>query len=149
MGAVKFVSFQQKPAIGTKGLGACSVVVIASVYGTILGHIPPLPFATSDPDAGDANSQFMMAQIRTLYNNHREFFPAATTRVICAWYGGQVALPSQEALMRNSLQAMALTLITKYYPVPVDSGIPGQGTVVVMSGQIGPVVYHDDATRLK
>lgn len=142
MGAVKFVSFQQKPAIGTAGLGACSAVVIASTYGAILGHIPPLPSTTPDPHAGDTNARFMMVQVKNLYDNNRNFFPSATTRVICAWYMGGVALPSQVEIMKSSLQAMGLTPTIKYYPVPVNPNIAGQGTVVVTGG---PVVYHDDA----
>lgn len=75
MGGAKFVSFQQKYAIGTAGLGACSAVVIASAFGAIIGHIPPLPSATRDPHAGDANARRMMVQIKCLYDSNRNFFP--------------------------------------------------------------------------
>lgn len=54
---------------------------------------------------------------------------------------GEVALASQVDIMKSSLHAMGLTPIMKYYEVPVNPSIPGQGTVVVTSG---PVVYHDD-----
>lgn len=141
MGAVKFVSFQQKDAIGTAGLGSCSAVVLASTLGAILAHIPPLPFQSPDPHAGDVNAQRMMSQVQILYNNNRNYFPLATTRVICAVYMGQVALPSQVQIMKNSLQAIGLTPILKQYSVPGNPNVPGQGTVVVTSG---PVVYHDD-----
>ncbi|KAJ5433513.1 uncharacterized protein N7458_012669 [Penicillium daleae] len=70
-------------------------MVIASTYGAILGYIPPLPLATPDPHAGDINARLMMAQIKNLYDNNRNFFPlATTTRVVCAWYMGGVVLPS-------------------------------------------------------
>lgn len=92
MGAVKFVSFQQKPAIGTAGLGACSAVVIASTYGAILAHIPPLPSATPDPRAGDTNARSMKMQVKSFYDNNRNFFPSATTRVMClVWGRGGIA----------------------------------------------------------
>ena len=43
MGGVRLVQFQSIPAIGTEGLGSCSVVLIASSKGAILAHIPPRP----------------------------------------------------------------------------------------------------------
>lgn len=60
MGQAQFLDFREKDAIGTKGLGSCSVMVIASAHGAILAHIPPQPQATNNPTSGDANVQLMM-----------------------------------------------------------------------------------------
>lgn len=145
MGGVQFAAFQQMQAIGTSGLGSCSAVIIASRYGAILAHIPPLPSATQAPGAGDTNARFMMSQVQAHYNANRNYFPSSETRVICATYMGQVALSSQVEIMKGSLQALGLVPVVKYYTVPVNPNIPGQGTVVVTSGANGPLMYHDDA----
>lgn len=70
---------------------------------------------------------------------------SSETRVICAIYESQLALPSQVEIMTSYLRALGLTPIMKYYAVPVNPLIPGQGTVVVTSGANGPLMYHDDA----
>ena len=145
MGGVQFVAFQQKQAIGTSGLGSCSAVIIASRFGAILAHIPPLPSATQAPGAGDNNARYMMSQVQAHYNANRNYFPSSETRVICAMYMGQVALPSQVEIMKSYLQVMGLVPTVKYYSVPVNPNIPGQGTVVVTTGPNGPLMYHDDA----
>ena len=51
MSGVQFVSFRQKPAIGTRDLGSCSVVVIMSKYGAILG-----PYSTIATTAVDRSA---------------------------------------------------------------------------------------------
>jgi len=145
MGGVQFVAFQHRHAIGTSGLGPCFAVIIASRYGAILAHIPPLPSATQVPGAGDNNARFMMSQVQAHYNANQNYFPSSETRVICAVYQGQLTLPSQVQIMTSCLQAMGLTPTIKYYAVPVNPLIPGQGKVVVTSGANGPSMYHDDA----
>lgn len=74
MGDVQFVTFQQMPAIGTRDLGSCSVVVLASAYGAILAHIPPQPARPSaDPMAGDNNVRSMMDRVATLYERNKTY----------------------------------------------------------------------------
>ena len=53
MGGVHVNYFNAKYAIGTEGLCACSVVIIASRKCAIIAHIPPLPLSPSeDPNLG-------------------------------------------------------------------------------------------------
>ncbi|KAJ5236045.1 hypothetical protein N7489_006136 [Penicillium chrysogenum] len=132
MGQAQFLDFREKDAIGTKGLGSCSVVVIASAHGAILAHIPPQPQATSNPTSGDANVQLMMNQVGILYRDKRQFFSSAETIVICAVFQGQVALPSQLDIMQMSLIGLGLTTKIISYEVPGDSSIVGKGTVIVI-----------------
>ena len=73
MSGVQFVSFQQKPAVGIRDLGFCSVVVIMSKYGAILAYIPPLPPQQSaDVHAGDNNVQLIMSQIKHVWWEWKE-----------------------------------------------------------------------------
>lgn len=148
MGDVQFVSFQQIPAIGTSDLGSCSVVVIASAYGAILAHIPPLPLQQSpDPFAGDNNVRYMMDRVAGLYQHYRNYFPSADTSVICAWFRGAVALPHQMEIMSSSLRQMGLNPRITTYHVPGNRSLPGQGTVIVISGanQGRPQIYVEDS----
>ncbi|RLL96791.1 hypothetical protein CFD26_106836 [Aspergillus turcosus] len=149
MGGVQFASFQQTRAIGTRGLGSCSVVVVASKYAAILAHIPPLPEQPStNPFAGDENVREMMRQVRSLYDHYKQhnFFPDPDTYVVCAFFQGQVALPDQMEIMKRALQEMGSSPRVRTYNVPVDRNRPGHGTVVVLSDQeeAKPVVYVED-----
>ncbi|KAM0326113.1 hypothetical protein ACHAQA_006706 [Verticillium albo-atrum] len=149
MHEASFVPFSsRRPAVGTADLGACSVVAIASDRAVILAHIPPRP-DLRDPqlDAGDANVRKMMAEVQSLYRDHRQFFENAEVRVTCAIYAGQVALPDQVAIMQEHLRRLGLEPSTDYYEVPVKQ-CAGRGTVVVVApaqprGQVG--VYVEDS----
>lgn len=133
MGSVQHVHFQQLEAIGTADLGACSVVVIASSTAAILAHIPPQPVYSpaTDPHAGDDNVRSMMGQVSALYQQQRAYFPTAATVVVCAWFQGEMALPDQVTIMKQSLEQMGLVPIIRIYHVPNDRSRRGQGTVVV------------------
>lgn len=147
MGGVAIVSFQQKAAIGTRDLGSCSVVLIASAYGAILAHIPPQPLQPSpDPFAGDNNVRHMMSRVAALYQQNIRFFPSADTVVVCAWFNGAVALPDQMNIMTSSLRQLGLNPIVKTYHVPGNRSLPGQGTVIVIksSDQPKPQIYVED-----
>lgn len=113
MGEFQFVSFSQMTAIGTRNLGSCSVVLIASQYGAILAHIPPLPSQASssastsmslDPYAGDNNVRALMDQVKQLYHYYQSYnyFPASNAHIVCAIFQGEVALPDQVAIMKES-----------------------------------------------
>lgn len=147
MGHVQFVSFQQMPAIGTRDLGSCSVIIIASAYGAILAHIPPQPLQPSpDPFAGDNNVRYMMSRVAALYHQHRDQFPSADTAVVCAWFNGTVALPDQLEIMSSSLRQLGLNPVIRTYHVPGNRSLPGQGTVIVIRGnnQSRAQVYVED-----
>lgn len=147
MGDVQFVTFQQMPAIGTRDLGSCSVVVLASAYGAILAHIPPQPARPSaDPMAGDNNVRSIMDRVATLYERYKTHFPSADTAVICAWFQGTVALPDQMNIMVRRLQRMGLQPVIKTYHVPGNRNLPGQGTVIVIGGvnQRRSQIYVED-----
>ncbi|CRK14818.1 hypothetical protein BN1723_017406, partial [Verticillium longisporum] len=120
-------------AVGTAGLGSCSVVAIASERAVILAHIPPLPDLHSQrPDAGDANVRQMMKRVRRLYRDNRQFFDNAEGRVTCAIYAGEVALPDQVAIMQEQLRLLGFEPSTDYYQVPADANV-GRGTVVIVA----------------
>ena len=120
MGMVQFVSFQQKPAVGTRDLGSCSVVVIMSKHGAILAHIPPLPPQQSkDLHAGDNNVRLMMIQVKTLYEHHKtHHFPEAETVVACAQFRGAVALPDQLVIMQENLRELGHNPTIRTYKEP-------------------------------
>jgi hypothetical protein len=149
MGGVQFVAFQQTPAIGTRDLGSCSVVVIASKYGAILAHIPPLPAQPSaDPYAGDNNVRSMMRQVKSLHAHYKSlnYFPDAGTSIICARFRGAVALPDQLQIMQQSLHELGYAPSVRTYDVPGNRTLPGQGTVIVISNASNgnPVIYVED-----
>ncbi|OIW30515.1 hypothetical protein CONLIGDRAFT_668507 [Coniochaeta ligniaria NRRL 30616] len=136
MGEVYPVDFQTTPAIGTSGLGSCSVAAIVSAYGAILAHIPPRPLSPApeaDPYAGDNNVRAMMQRVRELYEENEHYFPFANTVVVCAVYNGEVALPDQMGIMQEAFRDMGLESATHTYNVPGDRTLPGQGTVIVVS----------------
>ncbi|KZF20701.1 hypothetical protein L228DRAFT_284646 [Xylona heveae TC161] len=148
MDDVQFAAFsQQLSAIGTRDLAGCSVVAITSPYGAILAHIPPVPYATQDPYAGDRHVQEMMIRVQSLYTQHRSYFPAANTFVVCAVYEGEVALPDQKRIIETHVQQMGLTFRPVHYVTPRNPLNPGHGTVLVdavnVSGQM-PAVYIED-----
>ncbi|KAJ5641191.1 hypothetical protein N7490_005191 [Penicillium lividum] len=145
MGGVQFVSFQQMPAIGTEALGACHVVVIASIYGAILAHIPPIPEYPS-PLSGEGNVRFMMSQVASLYQHYRSFFQSADTVVVCGWHEGILALPDQRDIMTSSLRQLGLNPVVRTYHVPGNRLLPGQGTMIVIGGAnyARPQIYLED-----
>ena len=104
MGGVQFVRFQQTPVIVAEQLQGCSVVIIASIYGAILGHITPLPPNPSEDELGYNNVRLRMRRVATLYHHYRSqhFFPAAGTVIVCAGRHGTIRLPDQVQIMQNS-----------------------------------------------
>ena len=147
MGGVQFLSFQQQSAIGTRDLGSCSVVLIASAHGAILAHIPPRPLQPSqDPFAGDNNARNMMNQVTTLYQQNRGYFASADSVVVCAWYNGAVALSDQMEIMSSSLRQLGLNPTIRTYHVPGNRNLPGQGTVIAIksANQQRPQIYVED-----
>lgn len=145
MGQTGFVSFQQTSMIGTRNLNGCSVAMIVSQHGAILTHVPPQPWATDDPFAGDANVGRMMDDVQRYYNHYQAFFPVASTHVVCAMYNGAVGLEDQMRIMTRRCNEMGLATEVHHYDVPVDLTAAGQGTVVVVSDRSPlPQVYIQD-----
>ncbi|KAK3298444.1 uncharacterized protein B0H64DRAFT_471729 [Chaetomium fimeti] len=145
MGETDFVSFQQTSMIGTRNLNGCSVAMIVSQHGAICTHIPPQPWVTDDPYAGDANAERMMDGVQTYYNHYQAFFPVASTHVVCALYNGSVGLEDQMRIMIRRFNEMGLATEVHHYDVPVDLTATGQGTVVVVSDRgPSPQVYVQD-----
>lgn len=140
-GEVYFVDFRQLRAIGARDLGSCFVALVASPYGAILVHIPPLPWgheqslapasASSssksklDPYAGDKNVQEMMDRFKEVYRQALHLFPMPTSssHVVCAIYQGEVALPDQLAIMEGAFREMGLEPSTHTYNVPGDRSV--------------------------
>ncbi|KAL3440239.1 hypothetical protein BJX65DRAFT_290837 [Aspergillus insuetus] len=152
MGGVGFVDFNHKPAIGTGGLGGCSVVILASQYGAILAHIPPRLDLTSndDPYAGDRNVRRMMGLVTQEHDKYKPlgWFPDNDTVLVCAWFQGELALRDQVEIMYEALEALGYKPNIQTYHVPGDQSSPGQGTVHVDSetrktnGK--PTIYVED-----
>jgi len=66
MDEVKFLAFGQNDltSIGTANLNGCSAVMIVSICGAILAHIPPRPNAhAQDLEAGDRHAQAKMHEV--------------------------------------------------------------------------------------
>ncbi|KAF3032334.1 hypothetical protein E8E11_000483 [Didymella keratinophila] len=126
-----------KPCIGTDQLGPCSVVLIASRYATILGHVAPLP-PVPDPNDKDPGSnhvrKFMNAFVK-LCRENKQYFPSDTASgVVCAIYDGEVALPDQQRIMHDRLSREGLSVHTSTnYVVPFTAVHPDRGSVFVDS----------------
>lgn len=148
MGGIQFVPFDLFNAVGTRDLGGCSVVIIASIYGVIMAHIPPRPPQTPPDDgtAGANNARYMMSRVAALYQQHRAYFPSTDTIVFCAWHKGTVGLPDQLDIMRLSLQQMGLNPIIRTYHAPGNRNIPGQGTAIIIKSPNSnrPHIYLED-----
>lgn len=149
MNEVKFVAFTEKSAIGTKDLAGCSVVIIASIYGAILAHIPPRPIPnTPDTYAGDQNVRRLMEEVGRLYNEKRNYFPETDTYAVFAIYEGNIALPDQKNIIEEGITRMGLhPFNTILYITPRDPTNQAHGTVFVDSlnrGSQKPVVYSED-----
>jgi hypothetical protein len=149
MNKVKFLPFTEKPSIGTRDLAGCSVVVIASIYGAILAHIPPRPIPnTPGASDGDRNVARLMAEVESLFNQNKNFFPEADTYSIVAVYGGQIALPDQKEIIESKIGDMGLKPFNGIlYVTPRDPTNSAHGTVFVDAYNRGtqkPLVYTED-----
>lgn len=146
MGDVQFLDFRHKAALATDGLGACSVVVIASPHGALLAHIAPLPTLTQNPIAGDANAHSTMNRVVALYQYKRAYFPSAETVVICAEFRDSVALPDQLEILMESLNSVQLQPRATSYTVPTNPGTRDSGVVMIikMSEYPGPKIHVQD-----
>ena len=148
MGGVNYVSFQQMPRIATEQLNGCSAVIIASAYGAILGHIPPLPLQPETDPLGHQYVRSMMAQVAALYHNHIHEFPTPDTVIVCAWMEGTrtFGLPDHLQIMQQCFQSLGHNPTIRPYSIPSNRRRSGGGTVIVQSnpGQTKPTVYVED-----
>ena len=146
MNQVRFTQFSAVQAVGTQNLNGCTAVAVVSNFGTILAHIPPLPFPTPNPDAGIQNLRARMAEVVTLYQHYQNLFPpGAASLVVMAIFGGQIALPDHIHETRQILSQYNLTPKFSVYEV-TQGGHPGPaaGTVFIDARQGQPVVYVED-----
>ncbi|KAL3480770.1 hypothetical protein BJX99DRAFT_254106 [Aspergillus californicus] len=144
MGMVGFNEWRNFPTMGTKGLGSCSVVVIASQHAGILAHIKPEPGTATNPYAGDNVVREVMRQLKITHDQYKRlgFFPHANSSVVCAYYQGSQALPAQINIMKAGLREMGYEPVIREYHVPANEMLIGAGEVVVDSRSAGmPVVY--------
>ncbi|KIH86536.1 hypothetical protein SPBR_08576 [Sporothrix brasiliensis 5110] len=93
----------------------------------------------------------MMRQVRELYDNCAGYGYFATvpssSHIVCAIFRGETALPDQLAIMYDTLRDMHLDSATHTYNVPVNENMPGNGTVVIISGKrasILPTVFVEN-----
>ena len=147
MNEVRFAAFKQIPAIGTKDLGSCSVIIVASKLGAILAHISPLPHPTASSSAGDNHVRSKMAEVQRLVALHQThgYFPQKDNLIVCAVYQGAIALPIQVEIMKEVLTAIAPPPNIRTYTVPGNDQNPARGTVVVVSNDNQkPIIYIED-----
>ena len=148
MGGVNFVSFQQMPRIATEQLHGCSAVIIASAYGAILGHIPPLSLQPETDPLGHQYVRSMMAQVAVLYHGHLSEFPMSDTVVVCAWLEEDrtLGLPDHLQIMQQCFRNLGHNPTIRTYSIPSNINRAGGGTVIVQSnpGQTKPTVYVED-----
>jgi hypothetical protein len=148
MDEVKFLQFDPSglSSIGTANLNGCSAVMIVSIYGAILGHIPPRPDGTSqDLDAGDRHARMKMQEVATLFTTYKNYFPSGgNTWVLCAVFQGEVALPDQQKIMQDGLSNLGLSLSSITYVVGRMGSNPGKGTVFIDGSVQVPIVYVED-----
>jgi hypothetical protein len=146
------VVFSDTPCIGTDGLGSCSVILIVSPYAAIMGHISPRPNGSnpSDPNAGDDHVRSFMDQVTHYYQQSRQSFPAGSSSwVVCAVFGGAVALPDQQRIMEKGLRDIRLPVdSSQTYLVPFTTDNPDRGSVFVDGrGDIIRVYVEDRLVR--
>ncbi|KAK3905302.1 hypothetical protein C8A05DRAFT_30886 [Staphylotrichum tortipilum] len=141
MDDIQLVDFREIDAIGTDGLGGCSV------------RSPPAqparaPAHKDDLLAGDRNVWRVMGEIQNLYYQNLASFPASSTHIVYASYKGEMALPDQVAIMQQAFAGMGFPASALHsYIVPPNRSAPGHGTVLVtrptISGQ-QPTVFVQD-----
>lgn len=149
MDEVKFLAFDQNglASIGTANLNGCSAVMIVSIHGAILAHIPPRPNAHSqDLGAGDRHAQAKMHEVAQLYRAYGNSFPTGGSNwVVCAVYEGELALPDQHSIIQESLTSLGLPHSSVAYKAETaGKEFPGRGTVFVDGSGHVPVVYVED-----
>ena len=88
-----------------------------------------------------------MHEVAQLYKAHRNSFPTGGRNwVVCAVFEGELALPDQELIIKESLTSLGLTHSSVTYKATVTNQreFPGQGTVFVDGSRHRPVVYVED-----
>ncbi|KAF2753938.1 hypothetical protein EJ05DRAFT_504535 [Pseudovirgaria hyperparasitica] len=135
------VIFSKIPGIGTDNLGSCSVIVIVSSKGAMLGHVAPRPDDSSedDPYAGNNHVESFMDRMLSKYKKHRKALGDSSSLVICAIYKSSVALLEQQQIMERKLSDKGLSVdLTETYNVPTGNDHDDRGSVFVdaTSGEI-------------
>lgn len=129
------VVFSSTPCIGTDGLGSCSVVLLVSAFAAILGHVSPRPDNSNlaDADAGDNHIRSFMGNVVNYYNQCAAHFPASSSSwVVCAVFGGAIALPDQQRIMEDYLRNAGLNVdASQTYQVPYIAEHVDRGSVFV------------------
>lgn len=143
MGDVVFHTWQEKDAVGTDGLGGCFAVMIASIHGAIMAHIPPRPNGSMDPGAGLRNVENMMDRVCYTYEQKRAYFPSNETVVGLAMYGGLVGLQDHLDIINNKLRrrlGITATLISYDTPPGIDGG-DGTAMIIMKIGYLKPKIF--------
>jgi hypothetical protein len=139
--------FSQLPCIGTDQLGSCSVVLIVSPQGAILGHVAPRPDGgdTNDPYAGDNHVRSFMDRLINYYRQCQHFLGNPNSWVICAVFGPGIALPDQQKIMEEKLRDAGLSVDTSQtYRVPYNTDHLDRGCVFVDARSGTIQVYVED-----
>ena len=135
--------------LGVRGLSACSVVVLASQYGTIVAHIGLNILGSTDPRLFIDLAHRKMDEVARLYweNLHR-FSRGTKTYLIFATFGGLPTSKEQTDIFRQRLRALNLPIDRDMsYERPRAPRVNMQGadgTVLVDGREDSPVVYLED-----
>jgi hypothetical protein len=150
MNDIKILRFDTNDlvSIGTRNLNGCSVVMVVSVHGAILGHIAPRPsFDMTNPTAGDDHATMMMNRMTSIYYENQQYFPVGSNSwVVCVTFDGEVGLPDQQRIFERALSDLRLPYFHRAYPAGGRrDAFPGQGTCFIRyNGNCHPPVYVED-----
>jgi hypothetical protein len=124
-----------KTCIGTDQLGACHAVVIVSRKAAIVGHVAPRPPSSTYTyeDAGNDHVANFMDRLINYSWVYESLFPSDPNAwVICATFGGEVALPNQQEIIIAKLDDAGFQVdASRTYKVPFTASNPDRGSVFV------------------
>lgn len=155
MNDVQFCDFRRTvKAIGTRDLKGCHVVIVASKYGAVFGHISPRSGrqAPDDPSGGEAHITGQMQRVVAMYEDYKaqNFFPQSDsgTHTIHAVLNGEVALPDQKALIESHLLHVGLPRPSSFmYNVDILANADtdsSKGTVLLLGHSTPPMLLVED-----
>jgi hypothetical protein len=149
MDEVKFLPFGENgiTLIGTAQLNECSVVMIVSTYGAILGHIPPNSLDDSmELDLSDCHARSKMSEVEALYQSNSSYFALGGNNwILCAVIHRNVALLTHQAIMEDSLKRLGLSYSLPTYAVGrISKGALSTGTCFIDGSGKVLVVYVED-----
>lgn len=157
MGEIKLKAFNAKPVVGRRvslgieGLGACSVIILASDHAAIVAHIGPNRMGSLDLDSSERLARTKMNELERLYHDNQDLFgPGSHAYVVFSALGGVPRLPEQTKIYRDRLSQLGIPIVAdRAYETPEKAQITPDGYigtlwVVKKQGDRWPTVYLQD-----